>query len=233
MAHGLEVDLDQFAQGTARSQPAIGSAFRAGHRHAPDDGADRGRTLATVEPQPAQQRDQLHLLHGPQPDLFDSHTARSQQLQRIDVDAVELFFRSVILRLLGTRQGNLTGEQLSGDAVRFLLDLARRLGQRQNMLGTQDLLDPGTQQRPIGLRDSEVATEIEQGTLADAGAAAFGADQAMGEVAFAVGGRAGLGAADEHGMRRRYEVGRGGAMPLMRIMALHWPIPTIRGQEAP
>ena len=87
--------------------------------------------------------------------------------------------------------------------MRFLLDLAGHLGQRQSMLGTQDLLDPRTQQRPIGLRDREVATEIEQGTLADAGAAALGADQAMGEVAFAVGGGAGLGAADEHGMRRR------------------------------
>ena len=72
------------------------------------------------------------------------------------------------------------------------------------MLGTQNLLDPGTQQPPIRRRHSEVATEIEQGTLADACAVALRADQAMGEVACAVGGCAGLGAADEHGMRRRY-----------------------------
>ena len=66
-------------------------------------------------------------------------------------------------------------------------------------LGTQDLLDTGTEQRPIGLGEREVAPEIEQGALADAAAAAFREDQAMGDVAFAVGGSADLVAADEHG----------------------------------
>ena len=42
-----------------------------------------------AEPQAPQQRHQLDLLDGPQSDLFDSHTARAQQLLRIDVDAVD------------------------------------------------------------------------------------------------------------------------------------------------
>ena len=67
------------------------------------------------------------------------------------------------------------------------------------MLGAQDLLETGTEQWPSGLREIEVAPEIEQGALADAGAAAFGTDEAMGEVVFAVGGSAGMGAAHEHG----------------------------------
>ena len=44
-----------------------------------------------------------------------------------------------------------------------------------------------------------MAAEIEHRALADAGAAALGSDEAMGEVAFAVGGGAGLGTAYEHG----------------------------------
>ena len=72
-----------------------------------------------------------------------------------------------------------------------------------------------------------MATEIEQGALADASAAANGTDEAMGEVVFAVGGRAGLSAADEHGMSKGYGEGDRGSMPSGPIMALHWPIPAI------
>ena len=66
--------------------------------------------------------------------------------------------------------------------MRFSLDLGRCLGQRQGLLGVEDLLDPGTQQRPIGLGEREVAAEIEQGTLPNAGADALGGDEAMGEI---------------------------------------------------
>jgi hypothetical protein len=55
----------------------------------------------------------------------------------------------------------------------------------------------------------------------------------MGEVRFAVGGRAGLSAAHEHGMSRRYGAVDRGSMPCNKIMALHWPIPSIWGQETP
>ena len=45
-AHALVVHLQQFAQSAALLQPAIGSAFRAGCGHAPDDGADGGQHAA-------------------------------------------------------------------------------------------------------------------------------------------------------------------------------------------
>ena len=103
----------------------------------------------------------------------------------------------------GTRQRNLSNQQLRGDVLSGVLDLARRSGERQSMLGTQELIETGTEQRP-GLGEREVATEIEQGALANASADTLGTDQAIGEVVFAVGGSAGLSAADEHGMSRRY-----------------------------
>ena len=120
-------------------------------------------------------------------------------VQRINIDAVKLTFRSAVRRLGSARQRYLTGQQLIRDALRFLLDLGGNIGQRGDMLGAQDLLETGTEQWPTGLREIEVAPEIEQGALADAGAAAFGTDQAMGEVVFAVGASAGMGAAHEHG----------------------------------
>ena len=72
----------------------------------------------------------MHLLHSPQGDLFDADAARSQQLQRVDVDAVECSVAGVVAGLLSTRQGNLTGEQLCSDEVRLALDLRWCLGQR-------------------------------------------------------------------------------------------------------
>ena len=77
------------------------------------------------------------------------------------------------------------------------------------------------------MREREVATEIEQGALADASAVAYGTDKAMGEVVIAVGGRAGLSAADEHGMSKRYGEGDSGSMAPDTLMALLWPIPAI------
>ena len=93
----------------------------------------------------------------------------------------------------------MAGEQLRGDALRFLLDRRGKSDWEQCVLRAQELIEAPTEGGPAGLRDEEVATEIEQGALADAGADAFGADQAVGEVAFAVGGGASLGTADEHG----------------------------------
>ena len=104
----------------------------------------------------------------------------------------------------GTRQRNLSNQQLRGDVLSGVLDLAGRSGERQSMLGTQELIETGTEQRPRGLGEREVAAEIEQGALANASADTLGTDQAIGEVVFAVGGGAGLSAADEHGMSRRY-----------------------------
>ena len=71
-AHGLEVGVEQFVQGAAVAQPVIGGPFGAGSGHAGDDGADRRSALRTVETQLSQQRDELHLLHGPQAEVFDA-----------------------------------------------------------------------------------------------------------------------------------------------------------------
>ena len=95
---------------------------------------------------------------------------------------------SVVVRFGGTRQRNLSNQQLRGDVLSGVLDLAGRSGERQSMLGTQELIETGTEQRPRGLGEREVAAEIEQGTLANASADTLGTDQAIGEVVFAVGG---------------------------------------------
>ena len=50
----------------------IGGPFGAGSGHAGDDGADRRSALRTVQTQLGQQRDELHLLHGPQAEMFDA-----------------------------------------------------------------------------------------------------------------------------------------------------------------
>ena len=50
----------------------------------------------------------------------------------------------------------LAGEQLRGDALCFHMTVAL----------DQELFEADTEQRPVGLRDGEVAPEIEQGTRA-------------------------------------------------------------------
>ena len=148
-----------------------------------------------------QQVDELHLLHGPQGEVFDADRAGAQQLQGCDVDAVHVTFAALVgVRLLGIWvQSAVAGKHLRGDPLGFLFELGADIGGQQRILGAEKLLDTRAQQRPIGLRDREMAAEIEHRALADAGAAALGLDEAMGEVAFAVGGGAGLGAAYEHG----------------------------------
>ena len=132
-----------------------------------------------------------------------------------------------------TRGADAPYAKLRGDVLSGVLDLARRSGERQSMLGTQELIETGTEQRPSGLGEREVATEIEQGALANASADTLGTDQAIGEVVFAVGGSAGLSAADEHGMSRRYGEQPRRVYSVSTIMALHWPILAIRGAKTP
>ena len=164
----------------------MGSAFRTGRGHATDDRADGGGALPTVQPQPLQERDQLHLLQGPQGDLFDADAAWPQQLQGSDIDALE--------QALGTGAGGfgsaraeryLAGEQLRGDALRFALDRGRNRGRDQGLLAAEKLFEADTQQRPISLWDVEVATKIEQRALPDASGDAFGVNEAKGEVVVA------------------------------------------------
>ena len=95
---------------------------------------------------------------------------------------------------------------MRGDALRFPLDGGCDRGRDQGLLAAEELFETDTEQRPVSLRDGEVAAGIEQGTSADACPDAFGMDEAAGEVAVAAGGGEGLDAADEHGLRGRYVV---------------------------
>ena len=91
-----------------------------------------------------------------------------------------------------------------------------RAGQRyQRGLGVEQLLDPGAQGGLLLAPQGEVASEIEQGALADPVAAALGADQPVGEVGFAACGDAGSGAPDEHG--HRIAAGARAGNPLPKI----------------
>ena len=60
-------------------------------------------------------------------------------------------------------------------------------------------LDPGAQTRPVALGQVELATEIEQGNLADLFAGTLGGDETEREVGFVGGFIPGRGFADEHG----------------------------------
>ena len=125
--------------------------------------------------------------------------------------------------LLGSRGkygGELRVARTGPSNCATVLDLARRSGDGRACweLRSRD----GNEQRPSGLGEREVATEIEQGALANASADTLGTDQAIGEVVFAVGGTA-----DEQKVRGAAEAGHS----VSTIMALH-PILAIRRQEA-
>ena len=66
----------------------------------------------------------------------------------------------------------MAGDQLRGDPVSFPFDSVGNIAGWQR----EQLIDPSAQQRPIGLRDREMAAEIEEGA---AGAASFGSHEAM------------------------------------------------------
>ena len=79
-----------------------------------------------------------------------------------------------------------------------MFDSGRAVGNQRRLAG-QDVVDAGAEQRPLRLVNVEVASEIEQGALADGVADALGVDQAMREVGLSVFGPPGLGAPNEHG----------------------------------
>ena len=87
---------------------------------------------------------------------------------------------------------------------------------QQGQLTAEDLIQTAAQQGPVVAGDGEVASEVEQGLLADLARDAMGANQAVGEVGLTGWGAAGLGAADEHG-RDGNRGGRGGQAPIIRL----------------
>ncbi len=100
----------------------------------------------------------------------------------------------------------------------FLLQ-GGRIVRDEGVLSGKQFLDPDAQPGPVRLRDVEVPSQVEPGALADLGADAFGADEAVGEVDLAVFGAAGLGAANEHG--NTIPGGASEFNPNITIMALH------------
>ena len=88
--------------------------------------------------------------------------------------------------------------QLRGDPLCLLVYGGRTIGHQRRLAG-QGVGDAGAQQRPLWLRNVEVAPEVEQGALAHGVAEALGVDEPMGEVGLAVAGASGLGAPNEHG----------------------------------
>ena len=191
-ADGLEVDAEQLAEAAAFLQPAVRGALRGRLGQASDDGAGRRGAQRAVDAQLGQQGRQAQLLQGPQADLLDADAAGADQAQRVDVD-----------RLHVCRPGCRSlhrcaaGDQLCGYALRFAFDGGRAIG-HQGRLAGQDVVATGADQRPLRLGNVEVASEIEQGALADGVADALGVDEAMREVGLSVGGPPGLGAANEH-----------------------------------
>ena len=107
------------------------------------------------------------------PSCLDADAAGADQAQRVDVDPLD------VGRCAGRRARlRAAGEQLRGDALRFVLDGARAIG-HQRCLAAEHVGDPGAQQRPLWLSNVEVAPEVEQRALAHGVAEAFGVDQAV------------------------------------------------------
>ena len=185
-ADGLEVDAEQLSEAAPLLQPTVGRALGRGLGKSPDEKTDRGGAQGAVDPQSGQQVREAHLLERPQADLLDADAAGSDQAQRVDVDRLDV-----------GRSGRFGAarHQLRGDPLRLLVYGGRTIGS-EGCLAGQGVCDAGAEQRPVRLGDVEVASEVEQGALADGVAEAFGADQTMGEVGLSVVGAAGLGGAE-------------------------------------
>ena len=189
---GLEVDAEQLAEAAAGLQPAVRRALRGRLGQASDDGAGRRGAQRAVDTQLGQQGRQAHLLQRPQADLLDADAAGPDQAQRVDIDRLH------VCRPGGRPlHGCAAGDQLCGYPLCLVFDGSRAVGDQRRLAG-QDVVDAGAEQRPLRLRNVEVASEIQQGALADGVADAFGVDEAMREVGLSVFGPPGLGTPNEH-----------------------------------
>ena len=128
--------------------------------------------------------------------MLDADRARTDELQGVHID----FLNVVSLgRRFDAAEVGVPGEQLGGDVLGVRFERRRAIG-RQLQLAAEDLLDAPAQRRPVALGGIEVPSHIEQSALTHFVAEALGTHEAMGEIGFAGGGGAGLGAADEHGL---------------------------------
>ena len=190
-AHGLEVDAEQLAGGAALAQPAHRRPLRGRLRHARDDRAERRVAQRGVDAERLQQRRQAEFAERPQRGVLDADGARPRQRQAVDGDRLDAAGGVV-------RRRRAAGQQLRRDALRLRLHGLR--GVREELdAAVEYLFDALAQQGPEFAVDVEVAAEVEQRSLADAAAVAFGADQAVGVIDGTAVGGAGSGASDEHG----------------------------------
>ena len=158
-AHGLEVDIEQLAQPTALTQPALSGQLRARRGHAPQNDAQHRRTLRPGQPQLLQQGDEIHPGHRPQPHRLDPNRPWAAQRQRVDLDAVHRR-DGVRRRLRGAHA--LACQQQRRQPLRLALDQQRAAAAEQDPLATEDLLHPRAKRRPVRLRHREMPPQVEQ-----------------------------------------------------------------------
>ena len=194
-SHGLEVHLQQLAQGATLAEPAPGGALGARTCHAGDNGADGRCAQRRADAQRLEQGAQPELVHRPQCDMLDADRARAHEFERIDVDALDIV-------CVGRRggAGALAGEESGGDALGVRFERRGAIGVELELPG-EHLVDASAQHRPGALPDGEVSSQVEQGALSHLRADPLGAYEAEGEVRLAGAGAAGLGAPDEHAGR--------------------------------
>ena len=77
------------AQGTAFVQPLEGRQFRAWFRQSPDNQRQRSGALPAIETEALEQLWQSQSLTGPQSNVFNPHGARSETVERFDVNLLQ------------------------------------------------------------------------------------------------------------------------------------------------
>ena len=206
-ADGLEVDAEQLPEAAALPQPAVRRAFRGGLGEAADDDAGRRRAEGAVDAEVGEQGRQAQLLQRPQADALDPDAARADQKQGVDIEGLDVGRSGRCAARLRA-----AGDQLADDALGFVFDGARAIGDQGRLAG-QEVVDTGAQLRPLGLGDVEVAPEIEQCALPDGVSDALVVNEPMGEVGLSVVRTPCLCAANEHGA---HDSGRAcGSQPIL------------------
>ena len=145
---------------------------------------------------------------SPNRDLWGN--GRPRQLERVDVDALEIGLPGVLRRGVGIRRGhgirrgigerNSVPQEAFDDALGLGLDRGVALDRQQFCAGVENPLDAVAEGAPVVLLDGEMAAEVEERALADLVADALGADEAEGEVGLADAG-AGASAAHEQTLK--------------------------------
>jgi len=118
---------------------------------------------------------------------------------------------------------HLRRDEAGGEALRKSFD---RVGFSQHAgLAGEQRVETGAQAGPVGLRQIEMAAEVEQGDLADLLGCALGGDETEGEVWFVGGVIPGCGFSYEHAVTRE-----GGGLRRQGGLVLLWHYKKLRGE---